>query len=102
MKVSLLMACTYWSALHCIIELLLSGHHREKCTKKLLVLSLFPRLGPVGRVVSAETDSSAEARPVKDVMFGGSVNRAQGTMVKAELGLLIELAVPCLLVSCLS
>jgi hypothetical protein len=24
----------YWSALHCVIDLHLSGLHREKCTKK--------------------------------------------------------------------
>jgi hypothetical protein len=27
----------YWSALHCIVELHLSGLHIEKCTKNLLV-----------------------------------------------------------------
>jgi hypothetical protein len=33
-KDSLLIICIYWSALHCIFELHLSGLHREKCTKK--------------------------------------------------------------------
>jgi len=30
MKDSLLTACMYWFALHCIVELHLSGSHREK------------------------------------------------------------------------
>ena len=38
MKDSLLMTGIYWSALHCIVELYLSGLHREKCIKKLLVV----------------------------------------------------------------
>ena len=38
MKDSLLMTHMYWSALHCVVELHLSGLHREKCTKKLLVV----------------------------------------------------------------
>ena len=53
----------YWSALHCMAELHLSGLHREKCTKNVLVvyysfLSLLRTL--IGRVMSAETDSCAE------------------------------------------
>jgi hypothetical protein len=27
----------YWSALHCVVELHLSGLYKEKCIKKLLV-----------------------------------------------------------------
>ena len=38
MKDSLLMPYMYWSALHCVVELHLSGLHREKRTKKLLVV----------------------------------------------------------------
>jgi hypothetical protein len=38
MKDSLLRACMYWSALHCIVELHLSVFHREKHTKKLLAV----------------------------------------------------------------
>ena len=38
MKDSLLTTHMYWSALHCVVELHLSGLHREKCTKKLLVV----------------------------------------------------------------
>jgi hypothetical protein len=34
MRDSVLAAHLYWSALHCIVELHLSGHHREKHTKK--------------------------------------------------------------------
>ena len=33
MKDSLLTTHMYWSASHCIVKLLLSGYHREKCTK---------------------------------------------------------------------
>ena len=36
MKDSLLTTHMYWSALHCVAELHLSGLHREKHTKKLL------------------------------------------------------------------
>jgi hypothetical protein len=28
----------YWSILHCVVELHLSGLHSEKCTKTLLVV----------------------------------------------------------------
>jgi hypothetical protein len=38
MKDSSLITCIYWSNLHCMVELHLSGLHREKHTKKLLVL----------------------------------------------------------------
>jgi hypothetical protein len=46
-KDSLLTTRMYWSALHCIVELHLSGLHREKCTKTLLVVcySLLPLPG---------------------------------------------------------
>jgi hypothetical protein len=37
-KDSLLTTCMYWSAFHCVFELHLSGFHREKRTKKLLVV----------------------------------------------------------------
>ena len=36
MKDSLLMTHMYWSALHCVVELHLSGCHREKRTKKVV------------------------------------------------------------------
>lgn len=39
MKGSSLRTHMYWSALHYIVELHLLGLHREKCTKKLLVMS---------------------------------------------------------------
>jgi hypothetical protein len=38
MKDSLLTTHMYWSALHCIVELHLSGLHRKKRTKNLLVV----------------------------------------------------------------
>ena len=101
MKDSLLRTCMYWSTLHCIVELHLLGHHREKQTEKLLVvccsfLLLLRTL--IGRVMSAETDSSACGG---HMMFGGRIKRTQQTVVGAELGLLIELAVQHLLVSSL-
>jgi len=38
MKDSSVTARTYWSSLHYVVELHLSGLHREKRAKKLLVL----------------------------------------------------------------
>jgi hypothetical protein len=70
MKDSLLVTCMYWSALHCLVELYLSGRHREKHTKKLLAVHCsflpLPRTRLIGRVMSAEADACAEARPVQD------------------------------------
>ena len=37
-KDTLLMTRMYWSSLHCIVELHLSGLHREKHTPKLLAV----------------------------------------------------------------
>jgi hypothetical protein len=74
----LLMTHMYWSALHCIVELYLSGFHREKATKTLLVACYsflplprtqdghFQGLKMMGRVMSAETDACAEARHMED------------------------------------
>ena len=70
----------YWFTLHCLAELHLSWLHREKCTKNptggVQVASChFLRLGPIGRVTSADTDlqgvllsqtQCAEARPLED------------------------------------
>ena len=71
MKDSLLMTGMYWSALHCVVGLHLSRFHREKHIKKLLVMCLsvschFLGLRLMDRVMSAERDASAEARPVED------------------------------------
>jgi hypothetical protein len=52
----------------------------------------------MGRVMSAETDMHAEARPMEDMVFAGSINRTPQT-VRGAWGLLVELAVQCLLVS---
>ena len=38
MKESLLTICLHWSILHCLVELYLLGLHREKNTKKLLMV----------------------------------------------------------------
>ena len=60
MKDSLLTTHMYWSALHCIVELHLSGLHREKCTKKLLVVCcsflLLAQTQADWQTMSAETD----------------------------------------------
>ena len=71
MKDSLLMTRMYWSTLHYVFELHLSGLQREKCTKNLLVvccsfLPLPQTWADWQRVMSAETDACAEARPVED------------------------------------
>ena len=58
----------------------------------------FIRLRLMGRVMSAETDMHAEARPMEDMVFAGSINRTPQT-VRGAWGLLVELAVQCLLVS---
>ena len=57
MKDSLLTTHMYWSALHCIVELHLSGLSVSRC---------FHTLGLIGRVMSAETEARAEARHVGD------------------------------------
>ncbi|EDL29764.1 mCG148019 [Mus musculus] len=48
MEDSLLTTCMYWSALHFVVELHLSGLHREEQTKKFLVMCysflLLPRI----------------------------------------------------------
>jgi hypothetical protein len=78
MKDALLTRHMYWSALHCIVELQLSGLHREKHNKKLLVVccSFLPLhgLGLIGRMMSAET---SEARPVENMWCLGGINRTR-------------------------
>jgi hypothetical protein len=58
----------YWSALHCIVELYLSGLHREKHTKNFwwyaAVSCCFCRLRLIDRMMTAETDACAEATPI--------------------------------------
>jgi hypothetical protein len=99
----------YWSVLYCVVELYLSGLNRKKYSKKqkqknfwwcATVSCPLSGLGVIDRVMSAVTDPHAETRPVEDTCLD-SINRTQRTMTKAELGLLIELAVYCLWVSCL-
>ena len=68
MKDSLIMTHIYWSALHCGIELYLSDSIERNAPKTLwqctVVSCGFFRLGLTGRVISAEIDVHAEARPV--------------------------------------
>jgi hypothetical protein len=96
----------YWSALHCIVELHLSGLHREKCTRELLVVFCSFLLLPKtqanwqsnvnwDRLTCNWDKTHGKADP--HVMFGRSVNKSQLT----EKGLLLELVVKHLLVSCL-
>ena len=103
MKDSLLTTCMYWPTLHFIVELPLSELHREKLAKHFrlcaAVPSCFLRLRLIGRVMSAETNTRAKARHVLrqdhggHMMFGEGIKRTRWTVTKAELGLLIELAV---------
>jgi hypothetical protein len=99
----------YWSTLHCIVELHLSGLHKEKLTKIFWWYNeascCFLGLWPVGRVMSAETDKCGEANFRRTCDIGRGINRTQETVRGAgdwaDLGLLVELAVQSLLVSCL-
>ena len=88
MKNSLLMTHVYWSTLHCVVELHLSGLHREKHTKNFwwcaVVSCCFCGLRLIGRVVSAE------AGPVGDIRCLEGINKK---VTEVELDLLIELAV---------
>jgi hypothetical protein len=77
------------STLHCIVELHLSGLHREKHTPKSLI----------DRVMSAKADTSAEVRPVEDRWCLEGINRTRLTVTEAEFGLPIELAAQHLWVS---
>lgn len=65
----------------------------------------FLGLWPVGRVMSAETDKCGEANFRRTCDIGRGINRTQETVRGAgdwaDLGLLVELAVQSLLVSCL-
>jgi hypothetical protein len=73
MKGSSLVTCMYWSALHCVVEFHLLGLHSKKHTKKLLVVChgfcacCFCELGLIARVMSAEIDKLAKARPMEDM-----------------------------------
>ena len=68
---ALLRTHLYWSALHRAVELHLLGLHREKLAKKFLVMCCgflqLLQMGLIGRMMSAETDSHAEARSVEDM-----------------------------------
>ena len=44
-------------------------------------------------MMSAETDTCAEARPVEDTGYLEDINRTPETIMEAEIGLLIKLAV---------
>ena len=50
----------------------------------------------IGRVMSAETDTCAEGRPVEDTGCLEGINRTQKTVTEAELGLPIGFDVQCL------
>jgi hypothetical protein len=109
MKDTSLMTHIYLCTIHFIVELILSGLRREKWAKNLSQYAAsscsFFGLQSIGRVMSAETDSHAEARtlvrqdPWKHVIFGGRINRTAWTVKMARLGVLIELAVQHLVLS---
>ena len=70
----LLMTHVYQSTLQCVVELCLLGLHREKSTKKLLVLcgSFLPLLQTqlIGRAMPSESVICAEAKE-GHMMFAG-------------------------------
>jgi hypothetical protein len=120
MKDSLLTTCMYWSALNWVIELHLSELHRKKCmheyahvrvhththTHKHLVMCcsfLLILQAPVDWQSDVSWDRCTywgktleESRHMKDTWCFEGINRTQQTVMEAELGLLIELAVQCL------
>ena len=80
----------YWSTLHCVVELNLLRLHREKRTKKRLMMfcSFLLLLWTwAGRMHALRQDP----RRICDVWR--DINRTRWTVPVAELGLLIELAV---------
>jgi hypothetical protein len=86
MKASL-STCMYWSALRRVVELHLSGLHREKRTKRLVVccsLCRFQGLGLIGCTCWGETD--AEARHMEGTWCMEGRNRTpQGDRDRAWL-----------------
>lgn len=71
------MTCMYRSILHRVVELRLSGHRREKCTKKLLEVAMvacccFSGFGLIDRVMSAEVLGKTCGGYM---MFEGSIKR---------------------------
>jgi hypothetical protein len=101
MRDSSLMICMYWSTLQCIVELHLPELHWEKHTKKLMVVCC-------GFVSLLRTRADWQNDVSRDrcicwghVMFWGYIKRTQWTVIEADLGFLVELAVKCFLVSCL-
>ena len=100
---SLLTTRMYWSALHCVVELHLSGLHRKKCTKKLLVVCCSFLLLPQ-TLADWQSDVSwhrctcwgrtrAETRPVEDMWCLEDINWSLQTVMETELGLHIDLGV---------
>jgi hypothetical protein len=77
MKDFLLMTDMYWCALLCIIELHLSGLHREKCTKNLwwcaVVCCCFQELGLIGCTCWGKTH--AKPRHMEDTWCLEGINR---------------------------
>jgi hypothetical protein len=99
MKDSLLTTHRNWSTLHCVVELHLSGHHREKCTKNLLVVccSFLLLLW-----TQADWMNMVKWNPCRGKACGGhmSINRSL-RVTERLLGLLTQLAVQCLWISSL-
>jgi hypothetical protein len=105
-KDTLLITCKHWSALPCIAEHHRLGLHREKCTKKFLVVCC--SFLPLPRN-QADCQSNVSWCRLTwwgkthggHMIFRGSINRTRRTVVEAELGLLIGLAAKHLWVSCM-
>jgi hypothetical protein len=107
MKDSSLTTHMYWSALHCIVELHLSGLHREKHTKEFLVVccSFFPL---PQSPADWQSDVSWDRTVLRQEIYWGKtqgclqdINRTPWTVIRVELSLLIELDVQCLWASSL-
>jgi hypothetical protein len=95
----------YWSTFLCVVELHLSRLHREKHAEKLWVVCCsflpIPRTWADWQSGVSWDRHMCWGETCGGHIFAGSIKRTQWTVMEAELGLLIELAVQCLLVLCL-
>ena len=103
MKHFVLMTCMFWHALHCIVELHLSGFHREKGMEKFLcciaVSCHFWGFGLFGSDVNLDRGMWWSKTYEGHMMFVKSLKRIPQTVMEAELGLFIVLSLQYLWVS---
>ena len=100
MKHSLLATCMYRSALHCIVELDLLGLHRERSTKKLvMVCCSFCGIRLIAELYQLIETHVLRQDPWRACHVWRSIKRTPWIVMEAEVGLLTELSVQCLLVS---